>query len=275
MTLPDVQKTQLKSAGPKPRVVVDTLGGRLTPAKNRVQRPPQSLPLLPLYQTLQNDIVACNLCPRLRTHCTTIAATKRAAFKDHTYWAKPIPNLGDPSARLLILGLAPAAHGANRTGRMFTGDRSGDFLFEAMHATGFCNQPTSVHKDDGLELIDCLITATAHCAPPDNKPLPEEISNCQRFLDRTIDAMPVISSGKGGILALGKIGFDAALTVYKRRGWLPPKTPRPTFAHGALYEFENAPFLIATYHPSQQNTFTGKLTQPMLQKIFRTAHSLL
>jgi uracil-DNA glycosylase family 4 len=249
--------------------VVDTLGGRLSRWQPR-QRPPQSLPL-PLWQQLQNDITACDRCPRLREHCTAIAQTKRAAFRDQTYWGKPIPNLGEPSARLLILGLAPAAHGANRTGRMFTGDRSGDFLFEAMHATGFCNQPTSLHKDDGLELIDCLITATAHCAPPANKPTPDEIANCQPFLDRTIDAMPALA----GILALGKIGFDAALALYKRRGWLPAKSKRPQFAHGALYEFENAPFLIGTYHPSQQNTFTGKLTQSMLQKIFRTARSLL
>jgi uracil-DNA glycosylase family 4 len=249
--------------------VVDTLGGRLSRWQPR-QRPPQSLPL-PLWETLQNDITSCNQCPRLRTHCTAIAETKRAAFRDHTYWAKPIPNLGDPSARLLILGLAPAAHGANRTGRMFTGDRSGDFLFEAMHATGFCNQPTSLHKEDGLELIDCLITATAHCAPPANKPTPEEIANCQPFLDRTIDAMPNLR----GILALGKIGFDAALTIYRRRGWLPAKGKRPAFAHGACYRFDSAPFLIATYHPSQQNTFTGKLTQPMLQKIFSTARGML
>jgi uracil-DNA glycosylase family 4 len=247
--------------------VVDTLGGRLSRRQPR-QRPPQSLPL---WQDLQNDITACNKCPRLREYCTAIAETKRAAFRDQTYWGKPIPNLGEPSARLLILGLAPAAHGANRTGRMFTGDRAGDFLFLAMHATGFCNQPTSVHKDDGLELIDCLITATAHCAPPANKLTPEEIANCQPFLDRTIDAMPNLR----GILALGKIGFDAALTIYKRRNWLPPKSKRPQFGHGALYEFDNAPFLIATYHPSQQNTFTGKLTQPMLQKIFSTARSLL
>jgi uracil-DNA glycosylase family 4 len=226
---------------------------------------------LPVWQSLQNDIAACTLCPRLRTHCETIAQTKRAAFKDQTYWGKPIPNLGDPSAHLLILGLAPAAHGANRTGRMFTGDRSGDFLFEAMHAAGFANQPTSIHKDDGLELIDCLITATAHCAPPDNKPLPEEIANCQRHLDRTIEAMPVLSAGKGGIVALGKIGFDAALTLYKRRNWLPGKSKRPTFAHAALYVFPAAPFLLATYHPSQQNTFTGKLTQPMLRRVFQTA----
>jgi uracil-DNA glycosylase family 4 len=265
-----VQKNQ-RQEGSKPRVVVDTLGGRLT--RKTAQRPPQSSPPpvpLPIWQTLPNDLTNCQRCPRLREHCTAIAQTRRAAFREDTYWGKPIPNLGDPSAHLLILGLAPAAHGANRTGRMFTGDRSGDFLFQAMHATGFCNQPTSVHSGDGLELIDCLITATAHCAPPANKPTPEEIVNCQPFLDRTFDAMPNLR----GILALGKIGFDAALTIYKRRGWL-AKGPRPAFAHGALHRFENAPFLLATYHPSQQNTFTGKLTQPMLQKVFRTAKSLL
>jgi uracil-DNA glycosylase len=217
----------------------------------------------------------------LREHCTAIAKIKRAAFREDTYWAKPIPNLGDPAGRLLILGLAPAAHGANRTGRMFTGDRSGDFLFAAMHAEGFASQPTSKTQGDGLELIDCVITAAAHCAPPGNKPLPEELANCRQFLDQTIAAMPVLHRGAGGILALGKIAFDAAIALYKRRAWLPviappvPRTPRPAFAHGALFHFPAAPFLLATYHPSQQNTFTGKLTQPMLRAVFQTARQEL
>jgi uracil-DNA glycosylase family 4 len=244
-------------------------------------RTTRSIPL-PAWDSLQHAIATCNLCPRLRTHCQHIAHIKRAAFKDHTYWGRPVPNLGSPNARLLILGLAPAAHGANRTGRLFTGDRSGDFLFEAMHATGFCNQPTSVHADDGLTLIDCAITGAAHCAPPDNKPTLDEIANCQSFLDQTIALMPNLQI----ILCLGKIAFDAALALYKRENWLPPKTPRPHFAHGALHTFppiENPkskietppPLLLCTYHPSQQNTFTGKLTQPMLQKVFHTARSHL
>jgi uracil-DNA glycosylase family 4 len=239
--------------------------------------PTRRLPQLPnaAWNALQDSITTCNRCPRLRTHCISIGQLKRAAYRDHDYWAKPVPNLGSPDARLLILGLAPAAHGANRTGRMFTGDRSGDFLFEAMHAEGFSNQPTSLHRDDGLQLIDCAITATAHCAPPDNKPTPEEVGTCRDFLDQTIAAMPTLAAGRGGILVLGKIGFDAALNYYKRRQWLDPLAPRPTFAHGALYRFPAAPFLLCTYHPSQQNTFTGRLTQPMLRAVFATARKEL
>jgi len=227
------------------------------------------------WNSLQTAIVGCERCPRLRKHCITIGQVRRAAYRDQTYWSRPVPNFGDPSARLLIFGLAPGAHGANRTGRMFTGDKSGDFLFAAMHAEGFCNQPTSVHHDDGLQLIDCLITASAHCAPPGNKPTPQEIENCRPFLDQTVDAIPTLRAGRGGILALGKIAFDAALTLYKRRRWIDAKSPRPTFAHGALYKFPAAPFLLCTYHPSQQNTFTGKLTQPMLRVAFATARAEL
>jgi uracil-DNA glycosylase family 4 len=225
------------------------------------------------WQRLQESITSCNRCPRLREHCTEIGKVKRAAYRDQTYWSRPVPNLGDPSARLLILGLAPGAHGANRTGRLFTGDKSGDFLFEAMHAEGFCNQPTSVHQADGLELIDCLITGAAHCAPPGNKPTPVEIENCRPFLEQTFDMLPAIRDGRGGVLVLGKIAFDAAIAFYKRRNWLSAGTPRPTFAHGALYRFNAAPFLLCTYHPSQQNTFTGKLTQPMLRAVFARARA--
>ncbi|MGN6371264.1 MAG: uracil-DNA glycosylase [Phycisphaerae bacterium] len=225
------------------------------------------------WQRLQESIASCNRCPRLREHCIQIGEVKRAAYRGETYWARPVPNLGDPSARLLILGLAPGAHGANRTGRLFTGDKSGDFLFEAMHAEGFCNQPTSVHREDGLELIDCLITGAAHCAPPGNKPTPEEIGNCRSFLDATFDAMPALREGTGGVLVLGKIAFDAALAFYKRRGWAAGAEEKPVFAHGALYRFKAAPFLLCTYHPSQQNTFTGKLTQPMLRAVFGKARA--
>ncbi len=229
------------------------------------------MPVLSPWNALQQDIVDCERCPRLRTYCRQVAITRRAAFRDQVYWGRPVPNLGSPSARLLIVGLAPAAHGANRTGRLFTGDRSGDFLFEAMYATGFCNQPTAMRADDGLRLIDCAITGAAHCAPPDNKPTPAELVNCQPFLDRTVALMPHLQ----GILCLGKIGFDTAIALYKRRGWLVPKAPRPQFGNAALHLFPAAPWLLCVYHPSQQNTFTRKLTQQMLQDVFRIARAHL
>lgn len=218
------------------------------------------------WKSLQQQIVSCEKCPRLREHCQSIAVRKRAAFRDWTYWGKPIPNMGPATARLLIVGLAPAAHGANRTGRMFTGDRSGDFLFRAMHETGFASQPTSSRPDDGLELIDAAITAIAHCAPPDNKPTPSEIDNCFGYLQETIDAMQNLQ----GILALGRIAFDGCLRLYRSRGWLPPG-PKPSFGHGALYQSPGAPFLLASFHPSQQNTFTGKLTPEMMRDVFAAA----
>jgi uracil-DNA glycosylase family 4 len=222
------------------------------------------------WDKLQRSITNCQKCPRLRDHCQSIATEKRRAFADWTYWGKPIPNLGPATARLLLVGLAPAAHGANRTGRMFTGDRSGDFLFRAMHETGFATQRTATHRDDGLELIDAAVTATAHCAPPDNKPTPEEIANCAPFLESTLDLMPNLR----GILALGKIAFDACLRTYKSRHWLPPG-PKPLFGHGALYRFDSGPFLLASFHPSQQNTFTGKLTPKMMREVFETAKAYL
>jgi len=186
------------------------------------------------------------------------------------YWGRPLPNLGGPGARVLIVGLAPAAHGGNRTGRMFTGDRSGDFLFRALYEAGFANQPQSTHAADGLELIDLAITAIAHCAPPANKPTPLEIASCSTFLEATIDAMPDLR----GIVALGRIAFDGCLRLYRSRGWL-PKGPKPAFGHGALYQFANAPFLLASFHPSQQNTFTGKLTPDMMRAVFKKARKLL
>ena len=219
---------------------------------------------------LQHDIVTCTRCPRLRAYCETVAAEKRAAFREWDYWGKPLPNLGDPSARLLVVGLAPAAHGGNRTGRMFTGDRSGDFLFRAMYEAGFANQPSSDHKDDGLMLIDAAITGVAHCAPPANKPTPLEIETCSAFLDRTVDALPSLR----GLVALGRIAFDACLRLYRTRGWLPPRQARPAFAHGAVHELPGAPFLIACFHPSQQNTFTGRLTPRMMRDVFEKARRL-
>ena len=222
------------------------------------------------WQRLQQQIVSCEKCPRLREHCRSVAEQKRAAFREWTYWGKPLPNLGDPKARLLLVGLAPAAHGGNRTGRMFTGDRSGDFLFAALHEAGFATQPTATHRTDGLELIDAAITAIAHCAPPQNKPTPQEIDNCFEYFQATVDAMPDLR----GVVALGRIAFDGCLRLYRSRGWLPPG-PRPIFRHGALYEFPDAPFLLASFHPSQQNTFTGKLTPKMMREVFATARRLI
>ena len=224
------------------------------------------------WAKLQHDIVTCARCPRLRTHCQAVAAQKRAAFRDWDYWGKPLPNLGEPSARLLVVGLAPAAHGGNRTGRMFTGDRSGDFLFRAMYEAGFANQPSSDHKDDGLQLIDAAITGVAHCAPPGNKPALDELSNCSDFLDRTVDLMPDLR----GVLALGRIAFDACLRLYRTRSWLPRDVRRrPVFAHGVVHRFPAAPFLAASFHPSQQNTFTGRLTPEMMRAVFDVARRLI
>jgi uracil-DNA glycosylase len=222
------------------------------------------------WAQLQHDIVTCTRCPRLRQHCETVAAEKRAAFRDWEYWGRPLPNLGDPSARLLVVGLAPAAHGGNRTGRMFTGDRSADFLFRAMYETGFANQPTSIHKDDGLRLIDAAITGVAHCAPPANKPTPLELATCSTFLDRTVDLMPNLRC----VFALGRIAFDACLRLYRSRGWLPAGA-RPAFGHGGAYAFPDAPALIASFHPSQQNTFTGRLTPRMMREAFLAARRVV
>ena len=218
------------------------------------------------WAKLQHDIVTCTRCPRLRAHCEAVAVEKRAAFREWDYWAKPLPNLGQPSARLLVVGLAPAAHGGNRTGRMFTGDRSGDFLFRAMYEAGFANQPNSEHMDDGLELIDAAITGVAHCAPPDNKPTTLEVASCSTFLERTVELMPRLRC----IFALGGIAFDACLRLYRSRNWLPSGT-RPVFGHGAVYPFDGAPCLVASFHPSQQNTFTGRLTPRMMRDAFLRA----
>jgi uracil-DNA glycosylase family 4 len=221
------------------------------------------------WPILQEKIVACERCPRLRAYCTEVARVRRAAFRDQEYWARPVPNFGDPNGRLLIVGLAPAAHGSNRTGRMFTGDRSGIFLFTALHETGYANQPESHHVGDGLALRDIAITATAHCAPPGNKPLPEEIANCSEYLVQTFANMPNLK----GVIALGKIGFDAVVRFYLASGWIPNKRGL-NFGHGVLHEFERAPFILSSYHPSQQNTFTGLLTMEMFMEIFLVAREI-
>jgi uracil-DNA glycosylase len=221
------------------------------------------------HKVLNQDIENCERCPRLIKHCRTIAREKKKAHIDETYWGKPNVNFGDPHARLLIVGLAPAAHGANRTGRMFTGDRSGQWLYRALHRAGFANQSTYERADDGLVLKDCMITAVAHCAPPDNKPEPKEIANCSEFLRRTFELhQPKV------VLALGGIAWTAVFNEMKRRDlW---SGPRSKFSHGAEVKLEgiNA-VLIGSYHPSQQNTFTGRLTEAMFDSVFARAGKLL
>jgi uracil-DNA glycosylase family 4 len=219
--------------------------------------------------TLNQELVACTRCPRLVAHRETIGQIKRRAFREWEYWARPVPGFGDGNARVLILGLAPGAHGSNRTGRMFTGDSSGRFLFDVLHATGFASQPLGLHRDDGLQLTGCYITAAVRCAPPDNKPRPEELSRCADFLDRELALLPSIKV----VIALGRIAFDAYLGHLKRCGLL-QKRGEYVFRHGAQYELPDGRILIASYHPSNQNTQTGKLTRAMFMKIFRTAARL-
>ncbi len=220
------------------------------------------------WDRLNRDIAGCSRCPRLRDHCSKIAREKRRAFLDWDYWGQPVPNFGDPRARLLIVGLAPAAHGANRTGRMFTGDRSGDWLYRALHRAGFANQPESTDCEDGLRLNDCAITAACHCAPPGNKPTREEILNCAEWFQTTIDILPVEV-----FLALGQIGWRAVIDQARRGGWY--AGPIPKFGHAESVEFEDGRWLVGSYHPSQQNTFTGKLTEAMLDDVFSLTRKLL
>jgi uracil-DNA glycosylase len=218
------------------------------------------------------DIVRCERCPRLRRYCTEVARVRKAAHRHETYWGRPVPGFGDPRARVLIVGLAPAAHGANRTGRVFTGDGvggSGDFLMRALHDTGFASIPTSRRPDDGLELRDAYILATVRCAPPDNKPLPSEIRSCEVHLDREWLALP----GVRLVVALGRIAFDACWAHLARRGIV--VRPRPPFEHGAAYRAPGGPLVIASYHPSRQNTNTGRLTPEMLVSVFAAAREAL
>ena len=222
-------------------------------------------------EILQNEVAICRRCPRLREHCARVATVKRRAFRDWEYWGKPVPSFGDPQARILILGLAPGAHGSNRTGRMFTGDRSGDWLYRALHQTGFASQPASVSRDDGLALRDVYITAAARCAPPGNKPTPQELRNCRPYLERELDLLTNVKV----VVALGKIAFDTYLDVLKARGAIPS---RASFVFGHNRQFSTAPgqpLLIGSYHPSQQNTSTGKLTEKMLLDVFRRARKLV
>jgi uracil-DNA glycosylase family 4 len=220
------------------------------------------------FITNNRQIVECQRCPRLIQYCREVAAVKRRAFLDWEYWGKPVPSFGDSSAHLLILGLAPGAHGANRTGRMFTGDRSGDFLYRSLYNAGFASQPESRSAGDGLELHDAWITAAGHCAPPGNKPLPEELRNCRPFLERELELLQSVKV----VVVLGKIAFDTYLSVLKSRGAI-NRLADFRFGHDVLYGLN--PALLCSYHPSQQNTSTGKLTQAMLDGIFLRAAEII
>jgi uracil-DNA glycosylase len=227
----------------------------------------------PALAGVHHAIVSCERCPRLRRYCQHIATEKRAAFRDQVYWGRPVPGFGDPAARLLIVGLAPAAHGANRTGRVFTGDGVGgssDFLLTAMHASGFANKPVSRHVADGLELRDAFIAAAVRCAPPDNKPTPEEFARCQTHLVAEWDALPNVSA----VLCLGKLAWDACWRVLATRGTRVPR-PRPLFAHAARVRLDNGFVVLGAYHPSRQNTHTGRLTPRMLADTFAMARKAI
>ena len=219
---------------------------------------------------LEQQVVACTKCPRLITHCRAVAAAKRRAYMDWDYWGKPVPSFGDPSARLLIIGLAPGAHGANRTGRLFTGDRSGDFLFKVLYETGFASQPSSKSRDDGLTLRNAYITAAARCAPPANKLTPEEMRTCRPYLEREL----VLLRNVRVVVALGKVAFDVYLSILCDRGRIASRSAF-TFGHNVAHETgPGQPLLISSYHPSQQNTSTGRLTESMLREVLERARTL-
>ena len=209
------------------------------------------------------EVTSCSACPRLVAWREQVAREKRASFRDEEYWGRPVPGFGDPAARLLVVGLAPAAHGGNRTGRVFTGDRSGDWVFRALHKAGYANQPTSVHKDDGLALQDAYIAAVVRCAPPANKPTVEERDTCSPYLLREISLLDRLRV----FVALGSFGYEALCRLLGVR-------PRPRFAHGAEVELEDGRWIVCSYHPSQQNTFTGVLTEPMFDAVFARAKEL-
>lgn len=218
---------------------------------------------------LNQAVIGCRLCPRLVAYREEIGRVKRRAYADWEYWAKPVPGFGDPNARVLILGLAPGAHGSNRTGRPFTGDGSGYFMYPVLHETGFASQPSATHRDDGLKLTDAYITAAIRCAPPANKPNPDEIANCSHFLDAELAALPLVRV----VVALGKIGFDAYLNHLRRAGLIASRAPY-SFGHGVEYQMPNEVILMGAYHPSLQNTNTGKLTKEMLRAVFERARVL-
>jgi uracil-DNA glycosylase family 4 len=219
---------------------------------------------------VERVVVDCDLCPRLRAHCERVARERKREFRDHSYWGRPVPGFGDPRARLLVVGLAPAAHGANRTGRMFTGDSSGSWLYEALHRFGFANQPDSSRRDDGLRLRDCYVTAAARCAPPDNRPARDELERCRPYLEAELRLLGRVEV----VVVLGRIAHDAWLRAsgtWARGG---PRA-RPQFAHGAEARLPQGLTLLCSYHPSRQNTNTGRLTRPMWHRVFRRVRDIL
>jgi uracil-DNA glycosylase family 4 len=218
-------------------------------------------------EILQGEIIRCQLCPRLVAYRAEVGRIKRRAYRDWDYWAKPVPSFGDPHARLLLIGLAPGAHGANRTGRIFTGDSSGDFLYKALFATGFASQPNSVSRDDGLKLRDAYISAAVRCAPPDNKPSVEEIRTCRPYLERELALLKDVRV----VVALGRLAFDVYLGILRDQGKIARRSGF-LFAHDAAHRTgDGQPLLISSYHPSQQNTSTGKLTEAMFRAVFERA----
>jgi len=221
---------------------------------------------------IERRIVACERCPELRAYCAQVAREKRRAYADHAYWGKPVPAFGDPNARVMLVGLAPGAHGSNRTGRAFTGDASGEFLYPALYRAGFASQPSATARNDGLELRDCIITAAGRCAPPKNKPTPQQLRNCFPYLLEEFDALTNVRV----MIGLGSIGFDALVRVLRERGFA--FASQPAFSHGAEFAAardRRSVVTIASYHPSRQNTNTGKLTVPMFDAIFNRANQLL
>lgn len=218
---------------------------------------------------LNSQVIACNRCPRLREHCLDVAAKKRRAYLDWEYWGKPVPSFGDPKARVLALGLAPGAHGSNRTGRPFTGDGSGDFLYPVLYEAGFASQPVAVNREDGMKLTDLWITSVGRCAPPGNKPTPDELRNCQPWLDEELRLLKRLKV----VVCLGKIAFDGLLGWALRTGIVSTRSGY-VFGHGAEWTLPNGLKVIASYHPSLQNTNTGKLTRTMFLKVFQRAKEL-
>ena len=231
------------------------------------------------WNALDADVVECRRCPRLVEHRERMGREKRAAFKYEEYWGRPVPGFGDRHARLLIVGLAPAAHGANRTGRMFTGDRSGDWLYRALPRAGFANQPESLDRGDGLELADAYISAAVRCAPPDNRPTTIERDACRSFIEREIELLGSEGPGIRTIVPLGQVAYDQVLRIYRDYGYAVPR-PKPRFGHGVEVALQAADahtdaIVVASFHPSQQNTFTGKLTEEMLDAVFSRARTLV
>lgn len=229
---------------------------------------PQPVSDLTQWESLNEALINCRLCPRLTAWREEMAAVKRRAYRDEIYWGKPVPGFGDRQARLLVVGLAPGAHGSNRTGRMFTGDSSGDFLYSALHKVGFANQPKATGRDDGLQLKDVFITAVGRCAPPDNKPEASELSTCRPYL---LAEMALLKQMQG-VVALGKIAFDAMVSILREQG---ANLGSPVFGHGAFVQDDHYPWLLGSYHPSRQNTQTGRLTPAMFDEIWLKAANLL